>query len=82
MPQRFFDVFGRCDLVFELFAKSSPQYKRIYEHTFVPNLVQIGQETAEKSWWKKKKKSKSTENHNITEILKNCIFAKTVIRSM
>ena len=47
----------------------------------MPNLVQIGQETAEKSWREKKKekKSKSTENYNITEILKNCIFAKTAI---
>jgi len=46
----------------------------------VPNLVQIGQETAEKRWReKKRKKSKSTEKHNIAEILKNCIFAKTAI---
>jgi hypothetical protein len=47
------------------------------DDTSVPNLVQIGQETAEKRWREKKKiKSKSTEKHNITEI---CIFAKTEI---
>jgi hypothetical protein len=28
---------------------------RVQEHTFAPNLVQMGQETAEKSWREKKK---------------------------
>ena len=47
------------------------------EDTFVPNFVKIGRETAEKK--SLEKKSKPTEKHNITEILKNCIFAKTEI---
>ena len=63
--------------------KSRLSINRVPDGTFVPNLVQIGhgQETAEKRWREKKekKKSKSTEKHNITEILKNCIFAKTAI---
>ena len=46
------------------------------EDAFVPNLVQIGRETAEQ---KSLEKKKPTEKHNITEILKNCIFAKTEI---
>ena len=47
------------------------------EDTFMPNLGQIGRETTEKK--SMEKKSKPTEKHNITEILKNCIFAKTEI---
>jgi hypothetical protein len=45
--------------------------------TFVPNLVQIGRAAADKIW--REKKSKPTGKHNITEILKYCIFAKTEI---
>ena len=42
---------------------------RMQENTFVPNLVQIGREMADKSWReKKRKKNKSTAKHNITEI--------------
>jgi len=40
--------------------------------------MQIGGETGEKRW-RDKKKSKATEKYNTTEILKNCIFAKTAI---
>ena len=73
--------FGRCDLVFELFAKSSPQYKsRIRTHVrakFGGDRLRDGRETL--AGEKKRKKSKSTEKYNITEILKNCIFAKTAI---
>jgi hypothetical protein len=39
--------------------------------------MEIGRETAEKS--SPEKRSKSTENYNITEILKNSIFAETAI---
>ena len=77
-----FDVFGRCDLVFELF-KNRPRFFLGPEQgdTFVPNLVQVGRAAAEKIWRekKKKKKRKPREKHNITEIFKNCIFAKTEI---
>ena len=59
--------FGRCDLVFELFQTISPQYK---SRTRWDVRAKFGE---------KRKKSKSTEKHNITEILKNCIFAKTAI---
>ena len=52
-------------------------FNRMQEGTFVPNLAQIGRETAEKSC--PEKKSKPPEKYNITEILKNCIFAKTAI---
>ena len=50
---------------------------RMQEDTFVPNLVQIGREMAEKR--SLEKKSEPTEKHNITEILKYCIFEKTEI---
>jgi len=47
----------------------------IQEDTFMPNLVQIGQETAE-SWRKQNKIKKSREKQIITGIGKSCIFAK------
>ena len=72
--------FGRCDLVFELFKnhrrlfKSQP--RRHVRAKFGANRPRDGQE---KLAGEKKEKSKSTEKYNITEILKNCIFAKTEI---
>jgi len=49
--------FGRCNLVFELFKKRPGLFLNgTQEDTFVPNLVQIGQETAEKSCREKKAK--------------------------
>ena len=44
------------------------------DDTFVPNLVQIGQETAEKRW--REKKSKPTEKYNITPDLEKFHFYK------
>ena len=51
---------------------------RMPDDTFVPNLVQIGQETAEKRWREKKmKKSKPTEKYNITpDFEKNSFLQK------
>ena len=46
------------------------------DDTFVPNLAQIGQETAEKRWREKKKKSKPTEKHNITPDFEKFHFYK------
>ena len=47
------------------------------DDTFLPNLVQIGQETAEKRWReKKKKKSKPTEKYNITSDFEKFHFYK------
>ena len=69
-----------CFLNFSKIALLSIHRKK--EDTFVPNLVRIGRATVEKSEsWRKKiiLKSKSAEKHNITKILKNCIFAKTEI---
>ena len=40
--------FGRCDLVFGPFKSALVCFNRMQEDTFVPNLVQIGRETAEK----------------------------------
>jgi len=34
-------------------------FNHMQENTFVPNLVQIGRETADKSWREKKKKSET-----------------------
>jgi hypothetical protein len=42
-------LFGRCDLVFEILKKSRLGDNHIEEDALAPNLVQIGQETAEKS---------------------------------
>ena len=63
------------------FLNFSQKYRlsinRVPDGMLVPNLVQIGQETAEKRWReKRKKKSKSTEKHNITEILKIAFLQK------
>ena len=38
---------------------------RMQEDTFVPNLGQIGRETAEKSWREKKKKQKENRRKNL-----------------
>ena len=49
------------------------------DDTFVPKLVQIGQETAEKRWREKKrkeKKSKPTEKYNITPDFEKFHFYK------
>ena len=48
--------FGRCDLVFNFSQIARLSINRMQDNTFVPHLVQIGQETAEKCWREKKKK--------------------------
>ena len=71
--------FGRCDLVFERFKNRPRLFK---SHA---NRDKCGanrsRDVREKLAGEKKKKvkSKPTEKYNITEILKNCIFAKTAI---
>ena len=64
----FLCLFGRCDLVFELSKIALVCLNRMQEDVFLPILVQIGQ-----------KKANRQKKHSITEILKNCIFAKTEI---
>ena len=53
------------------------------DDTFVKNLVQFGQETAEKRWREKKKRKEKKANRQrliiLPQILKNFIFTKTVI---
>jgi hypothetical protein len=60
---------GTGDLVFGLSQKLSRLYC-MQEDAFMPNLVQIGRETAEKSWRGKeeKLKCKSTEKRAKTAI--------------
>jgi len=43
------------------FKKSRLSINRVLDRTFVPNLVQIGQETAEKRWREKKKEKKQID---------------------
>jgi len=50
--------YSRCDLVFELSKIAIVCFNRMQEDTFVPNLVQIGRETAEESWLEKKKRNR------------------------
>ena len=47
----------------------------MYEDALVPNLVQIGRETAEKSW-REKKKAKPTASYNITPDFEKFHFYK------
>ena len=72
--------FGRCDLVLNFTQIARLSINCMQDDTFVPNLVQIGQETDEKRWReKKKKKSKPTEKYNITPDLEKCHFYKKTV---
>ena len=53
--------FGRCDLVLNFSKIARLSINRMQDDTFVTNLVQIGQETAEKSWREKKKRKKQID---------------------
>ena len=55
------NVLGRCDLVLNFSKIALVRFNRMHEDAFVPNLVQIGRETAEKSWLEKKKRNRQKD---------------------
>jgi hypothetical protein len=64
----------------ELFKNRSPQYKsHARRHVCAKFGASRSRDGRETLAGEKKEKNKSTEKYNITEILKNCIFAKTEI---
>ena len=57
--ERFVDETGRCDLVLNFSNVALPRINRLLESTFVPNLLQICLETADKLWWEGKDENKN-----------------------
>ena len=77
-----FDVFCSSWPGFLTFSKFLKCIRNPWrEDTFVPNLVSIGRAIASTNWREKKERKKANQQKSIYYrwILKNCIFAKTVI---